>query len=134
ACASPMGIARMFVLKAPFRRFDPVSRALQVGNRILPRFRPGAFPARCLRPPLWEDGCLGLLHDRYLATPIFQADRVNDGHSTQVRELSHCSHGGVESSRPSLVVAYALSERPTEWVQNPRNATLLRLGSWRLQT
>ena len=37
-----------------------------------------------------------------------QADRVNETHSTQIREVVV---GGMDLSRPSLVVAFELSER-----------------------
>ena len=55
----------------------PGSCALQVGNGVLPWPRPRAFPAPSLRRPPREDGCRELLCSRHLATPIFQADRVN---------------------------------------------------------
>ena len=50
------------------RRRYPVSCALPVSNGVLPRLRPRAFLARCLRRPPGEDGRLELL--RHGATPI----------------------------------------------------------------
>jgi hypothetical protein len=75
--ASPVAIARVVVVNSALRRRYPVACALQVGNGVLPWPRPRAFPAPSFRRPPREHGRLELLCGRQLATPIFQADRVN---------------------------------------------------------
>src|SRR5580704_15249078 len=72
SCArSNPGIVRAIVVESALRRLYPVSCALQVGNGVLPRLRPRAFPARSLRRPPAEDGRLELLRGRHWATPIY---------------------------------------------------------------
>jgi tetratricopeptide (TPR) repeat protein len=68
--ASPAWIVCAVVVESALRRLYPVSCALQIGNGVLPRLRPRAFPARSLRRHPGENGRLELLRGRHWATPI----------------------------------------------------------------
>src|SRR5688572_30588175 len=75
--ASPVRIVRAVVVDSALRGLNSVSCALKVGNGVLARLRPRAFPARSLRRPPGEDGRLELLRWRHWPTPVFRADPVN---------------------------------------------------------
>jgi phosphoglycerate dehydrogenase-like enzyme len=108
--ASPVGIARVVVVNSALRRLYPVSRALQVGNGVLARLRPHAFPARSLRHPPGEDGCLGLLRGCRWPSSDFPS-RLRQSNIFGCASQAAVILGCMELSRPPLVVAFELSEK-----------------------
>jgi tetratricopeptide (TPR) repeat protein len=113
--ASPVWIVRAVVVESALRRLYPVSCALQIGNSVLPRLQPRAFPARSLRRHPCENGRLELLRGRHWATPIFPrlGDRASLAEPPQhcKRDYDRATADYSEAIRLDPKYAFALNNR-----------------------